>query len=131
MKKRLLIVPALAFTLMSFVQDDPVSEEQGMTVINTSTLCPDVKGYAGAVPIKIYIKDGKISKIKSLPNAETPKFWALIKKELMPKWIGMDVKKATKAKVDAITGATLSSKALQKNIQTGCGYYIKKVKSEK
>jgi electron transport complex protein RnfG len=131
MKKRLLILPILSLVLSGFVQDNPISEEQGMTVVNTTTLCPKVRGYADAVPVKIYIKDGKISKIKSLPNAETPKFWALIKKELMPKWIGMDVKKATKAKVDAITGATLSSKALQKNIQNGCGYYIKKVKSEK
>lgn len=131
MKKRLFIAPLMALVLMSFTQDNPITEEQGMTVVNTSTLCPNVKGYAGAVPIKIYIKDGKIEKIKSLHNAETPKFWALIKKEMMPKWEGMDVKKAAKAKVDAITGATLSSKALQKNIQTGCGYYIKKVKSEK
>lgn len=131
MKKRLLILPVLSLAMSGFAQDNPISEEQGMTVVNTTTLCPNVKGYAGTVPIKVYIQDGKICKIKSLPNAETPKFWALIKKELMPKWIGMDVKKATKAKVDVITGATLSSKALQKNIQAGCGYYIKKVKSEK
>ena len=130
MKKRLLILPILSLVLSGFVQDNPISEEQGMTVVNTTTICPKVRGYADAVPVKIYIKDGKISKIKSLPNAETPKFWALIKKELMPKWIGMDVKTASKAKVDAITGATLSSKALQKNIQAGCGFYIKKVKSE-
>lgn len=131
MKKRLFIAPLLALVLMSFTQDTPITEEQGMTVVNTSTLCPNVKGYADAVPVKIYIKDGKIEKIKSLHNAETPKFWALIKKEMMPKWEGMDVKKAAKAKVDAVSGATMSSKALLKNVQTGCGYYIKKVKSEK
>ena len=125
MKKRLLIAPVLALTLMSFVQDSPISEEQGMTVINTTTLCANVKGYTDATPIKIYIKDGKINKIKPLHNAETPKFWALIKKEMLPKWDGMDVKKAAKAKVDAVTGATMSSKALLKNVQTGCDYYIK------
>ena len=114
--------------LMSFVQDSPISEEQGMMVVNTSTLCSNVKGYADVTPIKIYIKDGKIEKIKSLRNAETPKFWALIKKEMMPKWEGMDVKKATKAKVDAVTGATMSSKALLKNVQAGCDYYLKNEK---
>lgn len=128
MKKRLFTVPLLALTLMSFVQDSPISEEQGMTVINTTTLCADVKGYADATPIKIYIKDGKINKIKTLRNAETPKFWALIKKEMMPKWEGMDVKKAAKAKVDAVTGATMSSKALMKNVQAGCDYYVKNQK---
>ena len=128
MKKRLFTVPLLALTLMSFVQDSPISEEQGMTVINTTTLCADVKGYADATPIKIYIKDGKIEKIKTLRNAETPKFWALIKKEVLPKWEGMDVKKAAKAKVDAVTGATMSSKALMKNVQAGCDYYVKNQK---
>ncbi|MCR5535034.1 MAG: FMN-binding protein [Bacteroidaceae bacterium] len=128
MKKRLFTVPLLALTLMSFVQDSPISEEQGMTVINTTTLCADVKGYADATPIKIYIKDGKINKIKTLRNAETPKFWALIKKEMMSKWEGMDVKKAAKAKVDAVTGATMSSKALMKNVQAGCDYYVKNQK---
>jgi len=128
MKKRLFTVPLLALTLMSFVQDSPISEEQGMTVINTTTLCADVKGYADATPIKIYIKDGKINKIKTLHNAETPKFWALIKKEMMPKWEGMDVKKAAKAKVDAVTGATMSSKALLRNVQAGCDYYVKNQK---
>ena len=125
MKKRLLIAPVLALTLMSFVQDSPISEEQGMMVINTTTLCANVKGYTDATPIKIYIKDGKINKIKPLRNAETPKFWALIKKEMLPKWDGMDVKKAAKAKVDAVSGATISSKALLKNVQTGCEYYVK------
>jgi uncharacterized protein with FMN-binding domain len=128
MKKRLFIVSVLALTTMSFVQDSPISEEQGMVVVNTTTLCPDVKGYADAVPVKIYIKGGKIEKIKPLHNAETPKFWALIKKEMLPKWEGMDVKKAAKTKVDAVTGATFSSKALLKNVQTGCDYYLKSEK---
>ena len=128
MKKRLLVLSVLPLTLMSFVQDSPISEEQGTMVVNTSTLCPDVKGYADVVPVKIYIKDGKIEKIKPLRNAETPKFWALIKKDMLPKWEGMDVKKAAKAKVDAVTGATMSSKALLKNVQTGCDYYVKNQK---
>lgn len=128
MKKRLLVLSVLSLTLMSFVQDSPISEEQGTMVVNTTTLCPDVKGYADVVPVKIYIKDGKIEKIKPLRNAETPKFWALIKKDMLPKWEGMDVKKAAKAKVDAVTGATMSSKALLKNVQTGCDYFVKNQK---
>ena len=128
MKKRLLIVPVLALTLMSFVQDSPISEEQGMVVVNTTTLCPNVKGYTDVVPVKIYIKDGKIDKVKPLRNTETPKYWAMIKKDMLPKWVGMDVKKAAKAKVDVVTGATISSKALLKNVQTGCDYYLKSKK---
>ena len=129
MKKRLLILPGLALTLMSFVQDDsPISEEQGMVVVNTTTLCANVKGYIDAIPVKIYIKDGKIDKVKPLPNGETPIYWAMIKRQMLPKWEGMDVKKAAKAKVDAVTGATFSSKAVLKNVQTGCDYYVKNQK---
>ena len=128
MKKRLLIAPVLALALMSFVQDSPISEEQGTIVVNTSTLCANVKGYTDVVPVKIYIKDGKIEKVKPLRNGETPKYWAMIKKEMLPKWEGMDVKKAAKAKVDVVTGATISSKALLKNVQTGCDYYVKNQK---
>ena len=128
MKKRLFITPVLAIALMSFIQDSPISEEQGMTVVNTTTLCPNVKGYTDVVPVKIYIKNGKIDKVKPLRNDETPKYWAMIKKQMLPKWEGMDVKKAAKAKVDAVTGATISSKALLKNVQTGCNYYIKNQK---
>ena len=125
MKKRLLIAPLLALTLMSFVQDSPISEEQGMTVVNTTTLCANVKGYTDVVPVKIYIRDGKIEKVKPLRNTETPKYWAMIKKDMLPKWEGMDVKKASKAKVDAVSGATISSKALLKNVQAGCDYDVK------
>lgn len=128
MKKRLLIAPLLALTLMSFVQDSPISEEQGMTVVNTTTLCANVKGYTDVVPVKIYIRDGKIEKVKPLRNTETPKYWAMIKKDMLPKWEGMDVKKASKAKVDAVSGATISSKALLKNVQAGCSYYVKNEK---
>lgn len=131
MKRRLLVVPVLALTLMSFVQDNPISEEQGMVVVNTTTLCPNVKGYTDVVPVKIYIKDGKIEKVKPLRNTETPKYWAMIKKDMLPKWVGMDAKKAAKAKVDVVTGATISSKALLKNVQAGCEYYIKNEKMKK
>ena len=127
--KRLLILPILTLTLMSFVQDDsPISEEQGMMVVNTTSLCANVTGYMDAVPVKIYIKGGKIEKVKPFPNAETPKYWAMVKKQMLPKWEGMDVKKAAKSKVDAVTGATFSSKALLKNVQTGCEYYVKNKK---
>lgn len=128
MKKRLLFLPVFALSLMSSAQDNPISKEQDMVVVNTTTLCPDVKGYTDVVPVKIYIKDGKINKVKPLRNTETPKYWALIKKEMLPKWEGMDVKKAAKTKVDAVTGATISSKALLKNVQAGCDYYVKNEK---
>lgn len=124
--KKYILFGILAFSFMSFTQDTSVlSNEEGMTVINTTTLCKDVKGYTANTPLKIYIKDGKILKIKPLRNKETVQYFSLIKKQMLPKWEGMTTKKAAKASVDAVTGATISSKAVIKNIQKGCEYYNK------
>ena len=124
--KKTALCGAVALCLMGFVQDTPViTEEEGMTVVNTTNVCPEVKGYAANTPVKIYIKGGKIQKVKPLRNKETPKYFALVKKEMLGKFTGMTVKKAEKAKVDAVTGATMSSKAILKNVQKGCEYYNK------
>ena len=113
---------------MSFVQDDIISEEEGMTVVNTSTLCKDVKGYVDGTPVKIYIKDGSIVKVKPLRTKETPGYYAKVKKAMLTQWVGMTTKKAAKEKVDGVTGATMSSDCLLKNVQKGCEYYNKSKK---
>jgi len=124
--KKIVMLCALAFGLMSFSQDsDIITNEEGVTVVNTTTLCKDVKGYTANIPLKIYIKDNKIVRIKPLRNKETVQYFSLVKKHMLPKWEGMTTKKAAKANVDAVTGATLSSKAVLKNVQKGCEYYNK------
>lgn len=120
---------AAAMVFMSLCPaDNVISEEDGMTVINTTTLADDVEGYAGTTPLKIYIKKGKIEKIEGLKNMETPKYWALIKRDLLGKWNGLTVKKAAEQKVDVITGATYSSEAVIENVKRGLDYYNKKGK---
>ena len=120
---------AAAMFFMSLCPADAViSEEDGMTVINTTTLAEDVEGYAGTTPLKIYIKKGKIEKIEGLKNMETPKYWALIKRDLLGKWNGLAVKKAAEQKVDVITGATFTSEAVIENVNRGLNHYNKKGK---
>lgn len=125
MKKIFIMTCALAFSLMSFVQDNPITQEDGMTVVNTTTICKDVKGYVDGTPVKIFIKDGKIVKVKPLRTKETPGYYAKVKQAMLSKWEGMPVAKAAKAKVDGVSGATMSSKCLLKNVQKGCEYYNK------
>ena len=84
--------------------------------MNTTSLTKSIKGYLGTTPLKIYITDNKIDKIEALPNQETPKYFAKVKKQLLDKWNGMTVSKAMKAQVDGVTGATLSSDAVKKNV---------------
>jgi uncharacterized protein with FMN-binding domain len=117
---------ALAATLLSAApkgDDEVMTKEDGMYVVNTTTLGKNVTGYIGTTPLKIYIKRNKVVKIAALRNQETPKYFAKVKKGLLTKWNGKKVKEASKMKVDAVTGATYSSKAFIKNVQLGLDYY--------
>lgn len=133
MKKNNIMIAALAaavaFGLMSLrPADDVVTKENGLTVVNTTTLAEDIEGYAGPTPLKIYIKGSKIEKIEALKNLETPKYFALIKRDLLSKWNGLAVKKAATQKVDVVTGATYTSEAVIENVRRGLDYYNKRGK---
>lgn len=124
-----LSVACLGLGLMSLrPADEIVTKENGATVINTTTLADDVEGYAGPTPLKIYVKAGKVEKIEALKNLETPKYFALIKRDLLSKWNGLAPKKAAAQKVDVITGATYTSEAVIENVKRGLDYYNKKGK---
>lgn len=120
---------ACATVLLSAMPGDEVILREGKTyVVNTTSLTKSIKGYLGTTPLKIYITDNKIDKIEALPNQETPKYFAKVKKQLLDKWNGMTVSKAMKAQVDGVTGATLSSDAVKKNVVKGLEYYKKNKK---
>lgn len=94
----------------------------GTTVINTSNLTKTITGYAGPVPLEIYIKDGKISDIKPLSNEETPSFFNRAS-ALLQSWIGKTPQDALAMNVDAVSGATYSSNAIISNVNAGLAYY--------
>lgn len=111
--------------LTSQTQDDPImTKEKDVTVINTTSLATDIEGYAGCTPMKVYIKGGKVLRVEALENEETPKYFDMVEKGLMKKWNGLPVKTAEKCKVDAVTGATVSSEAVIENVRRGISYYI-------
>ena len=130
MKQKTFLTTIAAFALgalfMSQKKADVITKEDGMTIINTTTLATDVEGYAGTTPVKIYIKKNKIERIEALPNMETPKYWARIKKGILDKWNGLTVSEAAKQEVDVVTGATYSSDAVIENVRRGLKYYNKK-----
>lgn len=95
----------------------------GTIVIHTVDIPGTVDGYAGPVPLDIYISDGKISDIKALPNAETPSFFDRAS-ELMSVWIGKTPQEALSVNVDGISGATYSSMAIISNVNKGISGYI-------
>ena len=109
--------------LLSWIADDVITKEDGMTVVNTTELSKSVEGYNGPTPLKIYIKKNKVERIEFLKSQETPKYYAKVKKALADKWNGLKVKEAQSQQVDAVTGATFSSEAVIKNVQLGLDYY--------
>ena len=126
-KTRLMSIAAIVagmLTLQAFVADDnTMTKEDGAYVVNTTQLGKDVVGYMGNTSLKIYIRKDKVEKIEFLKNQETPKYFARVKKALGEAWNGKKVKEAATLKVDAVTGATLSSEAVKKNVQLGLDYY--------
>ncbi|MBR6195245.1 MAG: FMN-binding protein [Prevotella sp.] len=120
----------LAATLQSAAQkdDEVMTKENGVYVVNTTTLGKDVQGYAGTTPVKVYIKKNKVEKVEFLKNQETPKYFTRVKKTLQGKWDGLKVKDAAALKVDGVTGATFSTDAVVKNVQLGLEYYQKNKK---
>ena len=98
--------------------------EDGSVRLNTTELGKDIVGYGGTVPLEITLHEGRVENIRALANSETPGFF----KEasvLLAKWNGQTVEDAQKMKVDAVSGATFSSKAIIGNVQRGLQYAAK------
>ena len=132
MKKQIFAVSmtVLLATGVAFaaIQQGQVMYKQadGTYVVNTTSLTPNVKGFKGATPLEVYIKNNKVVKVEALPNRESPKFFDRVKQVLLPKFNGMKVAKAAKAQtVDGATGATYSSRAVKENVAAAVAYYKK------
>jgi FMN-binding domain protein len=101
--------------------------DDGTVVLNTTFLAKDVKGFAGAVPLEIYLKKGKVEQVKALHNSETPEFMQEAR-ELLGRWNGKTTEQALAMKVDGVTGATYTSNAIIGNMKAGLQYAAKNVK---
>lgn len=93
----------------------------GSIVVNTTGLAADISGYAGRVPLEITVKDGIVTDIKALDNAESKPFFDRAS-ALFARWTGKSVAEAAETKVDAVSGATFSSRAIIGNVQRGLQY---------
>lgn len=128
MKNRILkpiaLLGAFLFLTSQTTNTPILTKQKDITVINTTDLASDIEGYAGCTPVKVYIQGGKVLRVEALENEETPKYFDMVEKGLMKKWNGKPVAAAEKLKVDAVTGATVSSEAVIENVRRGISYYI-------
>ena len=124
--RKLFILCMLSIATAALAQEkkkeEPVmtKEKGGVYIINTTTLC-DTKGYKSPTPLKVTIKKDKIESVEALPNMETPKYFRRINEELLPKFAGLKLEECEK--VDALTGATMSSNAVKANLKAAQEYY--------
>ena len=106
-----------------------VAKKPKSFVVNTEKLGEKVMGYAGQTPVEIHIVDGKVDKIVALPNSETPSFFQRVQESpIFTSLIGKTVKEASEVQLDAVSGATWSSKAVIENIRLGLRQAAKKAK---
>ena len=125
MKKKLLLMVFLVCAITAQADDVMTKSADGTYIVNTTTLAKDVEGYAGPTPVEVHIKNNKIVKVVPLKTQDGPKYVAKVKKEMLPKYESMNVKKGTVGDVDAVTGATFTSKAIQENVRRAVEYYKK------
>ena len=101
-------------------EKDPSKTIQGngTVLINTTTLCKDVEGFMGPTPVEIRIRKDTIINITPLANEETPGYFNEAV-TILKKWIGLTPAKGLELEVDAVSGATFTSKALIENVRAG------------
>lgn len=88
--------------------------------VNTTELGADVMGFNGPTPVEITVVKGVVTEIKALPNVETPRFFQFVLDSgLLGKLDGKTLAEAKDVRLDAVTGATYTSKALIENIRLG------------
>lgn len=79
--------------------------------------CNTARGFNGPVPVKVYVTAGRIDSVQVLPNQETPSYLNYAKQGILPRFKGKTVEEARNMRVDAVSGATYSSKAIISNIK--------------
>ncbi|MCR4824424.1 MAG: FMN-binding protein [Bacteroidales bacterium] len=98
-------------------------------VVNTEKLGKEVMGYAGTTPLEIHVVDGRIEKIVALENHETPAYFQLVlESPIFTALNGKTVQEASEVQLDAVSGATWSSKAVIRNINLGLKQAVKKAR---
>ena len=93
--------------------------DDGSVVVNSTSLAPDVSGYGGPVPVVVTLREGRVAQVQPvLPNDETPLFFGTLEEAgFWRAWDGLTASVAVTARVDAVTGATYSSRAALANVR--------------
>lgn len=99
------------------------------SVIASKQFCSKIYGYAGDIPMYIFIsKENVIKYIKILKNSETRGFLRnAIRKGVVKQWIGKKISDIPTFQPDAVTGATFSSNGINKSVALSISKFSGKV----
>ena len=104
----------------------------GYKVISTKNIAKDIFGFAGNIPLLIYLKDNKVSNISVQQHTESEEFFSsVINNGLLNKWNGLSLEEAKKIKVDAVSGATMSSTAIIESVDRALLYESNEITTNK
>ena len=124
-------VVALGFFAVMFGIDrfgNNHAQQPADTILYTEDYCDDIIGFNGAIPMEIYMVDGKIAYISILQNQETPGFMRKVTNAgLVENFYGLTPQEAIDLDIDAVSGATYSSKAIINSVKTRLKTYEKEV----
>lgn len=106
------------FDTSYFVVKNAGNETIG-SVMLSSPYSDGIKGYAGPTPLLIALdKEGKILQVRILANRETPGFLKSVTNAgFFESWNGLTVDEALQKNVDAVSGATYSSRGIQNSLK--------------
>ncbi|MDY3284428.1 MAG: FMN-binding protein [Prevotella sp.] len=127
--QRAAVALLLCLSALSVHAGDVMTKKaDGTYVVRTTTICK-ARGYRKGTPVEVHIKKGNVVKVVALKNEETVPYFSRVKQFLLPLYNNLKLSKAKKlteqTKVDGCTGATFSTKAVQKNIHAAIEYYEK------
>lgn len=99
-----------------------VKDEKGKEIGNVLLSSPysdEIMGFNGPTPLQIALDaEGKIIEVRVLANDETPNFLnRVIKAGFLDSWDGLTVEEALHKELDAVSGATYSSNAIQNSLK--------------
>ena len=88
-------------------------------VVYSKPASDTIRGFNGETPVMIAFDTKKvITGVYALPNMETPKFVQHVQEVgFYNNWNGLTVKKGRKKKVDTVSGATYTSRAVALSVQ--------------
>ncbi|MCG8410727.1 MAG: 4Fe-4S binding protein [Bacteroidales bacterium] len=95
-----------------------VDNNKKIKIINTQAFSKGVYGYAGEVPMYLILdSNNNITNILLQKNNETPRFVRAVKKKgILKQWIGINSDQFSSIKPDALTGATMTSNAINRSV---------------